>query len=151
MSSAIATVLSKVQGFTAMNESQLEIIAQIAHPKKSPANTQIVHEGDQSDELYIIAAGQVSIDFQSYRGNTINICRIGEQQLFGELAYLDHQPRSASATTTIESKIFILKREDLDKCFNDNPDIGYLFMHDLAQLVTRKLRYTNLALKDKAA
>lgn len=146
-----AKILSNVHGFSTLTEPQLEIVAGIAEPRKYDAHTKVVNEGDHSDELFVIFKGQVSIDFQSYNGTTVNICRIGEQQLFGELAYLDNQPRSASATTTEDSKILILPREALDQTFNEHPVIGYKVMHELAQLVTRKLRFTNLALKDKVS
>lgn len=146
-----AKILSKVQGFHDLDAEELEVVASITEPKLFPQGQQVIKEGDHSDELYIIFKGQVSIDFQSYNGKQINICRIGEQQLFGELAYLDNQPRSASATTLEDSKILILRREALDETFSIHPKIGYKVMHELAQLVTRKLRYTNLALKDKAS
>lgn len=146
-----AKILSKVKGFSNLTEDELDIVASIAEPQKYEADVNVVNEGDHSDELFVIFKGQVSIDFQSYSGQKVNICRIGEQQLFGELAYLDNQPRSASATTTEAAKILRLKRKQLDECFNNHPNIGYKVMHELAQLVTRKLRFTNLALKDKVS
>tara|TARA_B110000483_G_C18091053_1_gene501992 strand:- start:622 stop:1095 length:474 start_codon:yes stop_codon:yes gene_type:complete len=151
MSSAAAQILAQVDGFSNLNEDELEIIANLALPKKYTLGSIIVNEGDHSDELYVIFKGQVSIDFKSYNNTAVNICRIGEQQLFGELAYLDDQPRSATATTTMDSKILVLGRDLLNECFNDNPTIGYKVMTEIAQIVTRKLRFTNLALKDKAS
>jgi CRP/FNR family transcriptional regulator, cyclic AMP receptor protein len=146
-----AKILSTVEGFAKLSNEELEVIATIANPVKYELGVHVVNEGDQSDELFIIFKGQVSIDFQSYSGQKVNICRIGEQQLFGELSYLDNQPRSASATTTEEAKILVLKRIDLDLCFSEFPTIGYKVMSELAQLVTRKLRFTNFALKDKVS
>ena len=56
-------------------------------------------EGDQSDSLYLTQSGQISI--RRMRGlQMIEIARLHEGEVLGELSFFDRAPRSATAVAT---------------------------------------------------
>ncbi|MBF0314001.1 MAG: cyclic nucleotide-binding domain-containing protein [Oligoflexia bacterium] len=59
------------------------------------AGTQIIAENDESRKMFIIGKGQVRV-FKSYLGRKIALAVLGSGEIFGELSFLDGEPRSAS-------------------------------------------------------
>ena len=77
----------------------------------------IFREGDNGDWLYVVMDGEVVIS-KMMGGRTVVIDVIGPGEIFGELAYIDKRPRSASATARGTTEIGIVDREFFDREFN---------------------------------
>lgn len=74
------------------------------------AGQTIFHEGMLGSNLFIILSGEVGI----YRQNAlIAKCKVGDA--FGEMAVLNKQPRTATATALIEARCFTMDERE----FND--------------------------------
>lgn len=57
---------------------------------------EIFREGDPGDVMYVVQDGLVDIRKEA-RDNTIQLTTLGKGELFGEVALVDHSPRTASA------------------------------------------------------
>lgn len=57
---------------------------------------QIFGEGDPGDVMYVVQDGQVDIR-KAGADNAIQLTTLGKGELFGEVALVDHSPRTASA------------------------------------------------------
>jgi CRP/FNR family cyclic AMP-dependent transcriptional regulator len=70
----------------------------------------IFHQDDPGDSLHIIASGAVKIVLPSTEGEEAIIATLRPPDFFGELALLDNQPRSATATAVEPTETLALSR-----------------------------------------
>jgi len=86
-------LLKSVSIFSGVPEEMLVALAETARERECVDGEPIFAEGEEGTCLYVIAHGAVRI----HRGETL-IARLAARQVFGELAALDPEPRSAAAT-----------------------------------------------------
>src|SRR6266540_4912488 len=72
----------------------------------------IFSKGDESTNLFAIAAGTVRISVPSADGRAavFNLLEAGD--IFGEIALLDGQPRTADAVAVTDCDLFTIERRD---------------------------------------
>jgi EAL domain-containing protein (putative c-di-GMP-specific phosphodiesterase class I) len=69
----------------------------------------IFKEGDAGDCAYLIEEGTIEISVL-VDGQQLNVNKIGKKELFGEVALIDHQPRTATAKALEKSVLIIIQR-----------------------------------------
>lgn len=65
---------------------------------KFPAGAVIFKEGDKPDGVYFVISGGVEIAHTSAGAKAV-LAKLGANAVFGEMALIDNQPRSATVTT----------------------------------------------------
>jgi CRP/FNR family cyclic AMP-dependent transcriptional regulator len=82
----------------------------------------IVREGDVGETMFIIQEGEVRIHKRTRdRETTLAVLKAGD--FFGEMAIIDREPRSASATAATEAKVLILSKDIFESQIKTNPKI----------------------------
>ena len=82
--------------------------------------------------MYVIVEGEVRV----YDGDhTINT--LGDREIFGELALLDPEPRSASCAITRDSRLFRLDAETFAQLMSGNIEIVRGVLHVLCERLRR--------------
>jgi CRP-like cAMP-binding protein len=87
--------------------------------------------GDAGDRAYIVESGLIDI---REGGRVIETMEPGE--IFGEMALIDGEPRSASAVAVGPTRLIALDRATFHRLVRDNPD----FALDVMRLMSRRLR-----------
>ena len=77
----------------------------------------IFKEGDNGDWIYVVDEGEVEIS-KNVSGQRIVVETLKEGDVFGEMAYIDKDPRSATATAKGKTVVGIIDREFFDQEFN---------------------------------
>ena len=77
----------------------------------------IFEEGANGDWIYVVEEGEVEIS-KKMDGRKIVIELLKTGDIFGEMAYIDKTPRSATATAVGTTEVGIIDREIFDKEFN---------------------------------
>lgn len=78
----------------------------------------LFNRGDPGDAFYLIETGQIRIFTFDREGKEITLNRLSAGETLGELALLDSQPRSASASAVGSSTLLRLKAQDfLDRMY----------------------------------
>jgi NADH dehydrogenase len=72
---------------------------------------EVFHQGDIGDALYIIIDGQVEVVAHESAGDRV-LCQLGSGEFFGELALLQHRPRTASVRCTKPTTLLALPKAD---------------------------------------
>jgi NADH dehydrogenase len=72
---------------------------------------EVFHQGDIGDALYIIIKGQVEVVIEE-NGSERVVCQMGAGEFFGELALLQHRPRTASVRCTQPTTLLALPKAD---------------------------------------
>jgi CRP-like cAMP-binding protein len=107
------------------------------YEKKFKRGTLIFIEGESSTEMYIIKSGKIRILKQEGE-TTIELAILGPGSVMGELALLDHQPRSATAQVIEETTSTIIDEELLHQTMEKIPS----WLANIIQVVVKRLRDT---------
>lgn len=132
-------LLRRVPLFAELEQSELERISRVAVPRTHPAGTRVFHEGDQSDACYIVRTGSFRVTREHPDGRAITLATLGEGDIFGELAMLDGEVRSASVETLEDGELLALPAADVRGLLQRNPEIALKLVFALV----RRLRQAN--------
>jgi CRP/FNR family transcriptional regulator, cyclic AMP receptor protein len=132
-------LLRSVPLFADLEEGELESFSQVAVPRSFPAGTRVFHEGDRSDACYIVSSGSFRVTREHPDGRAITLATLGPCEVFGELAMLDHDVRSASAEALDEGELLALPASEVRALLARHPEISV----KLVGALVRRLREAN--------
>jgi CRP/FNR family transcriptional regulator, cyclic AMP receptor protein len=98
------------------------------------AGSVIFREGDEARELFVIKSGQVRIQI----GNK-TVTELGADSIFGEMALIDNEPRSATAIALTDAELVPVSEKQFLFLVSQTPYFALKVMRVLAQ----RLRATN--------
>jgi CRP/FNR family cyclic AMP-dependent transcriptional regulator len=104
----------------------------------------IFQKGDPGASMMAVVRGRVKICTYSAGGQELLLNIVDRGGLFGEIALLDGQPRSADAVAMEDTELLVLERNRLMPFLNANPEIAIRLIAVLCQ----RLRQTSEALED---
>jgi HEAT repeat protein len=108
--------LKAIPIFAEIPEADLAELADRFGEQRVSAGATIVSEGDLGTSMYMVVSGNVRV-----HRDDVEIDRMGEGSVFGELAALDTQPRSASVTALDETLLFSVNQEALYEIMAEHP------------------------------
>jgi len=102
--------------------------------------------GDPGDSLCGVVTGRVRISASLAAGKEVflNIMEPGDS--FGEIALLDGQPRTATATAIARTELIVFPRERFLELLSTEPQLAA----HLIQLLCRRVRWTAQLMEDAA-
>lgn len=103
-----------------------------------PPRATIFRQNEIGDRAYIVKRGQVEI---RERGHALETIAPGE--IFGEMALIDDEPRSASAVALSEVEVIPIDRAMFEVLLRDDEDFALTIM----RLMARRLRATTKMLE----
>ena len=135
-------LLKSVALFADLGEDELERFSHVAVPRSFPAGTRVFHEGDSSDACYIVKEGSFRVTREHSDGRAITLATLGPGEIFGELAMLDGDNRSASAEALSDGELLALPANDVRSLLARHPEIALKLVAGLV----RRLRAANVRL-----
>lgn len=135
-------LLRSVPLFADLEEDELERFSRVAVPRSFPAGTRVFHEGDRSDACYIVREGSFRVTREHSDGRAITLATMGRGEVFGELAMLDGDLRSASAEALTDGELLALPAVDVKALLARHPEISV----KLVAALVRRLRAANVRL-----
>ena len=140
-------MLQKVDAFHGLDEEELGSIAELCELRVYRAGEVMFTENSKGEEMFIVAKGRVGIELRiKGKSDQVTVHRVGEGQVFGELAIVDGGRRSATAECETDCEIVALGRATLRDIFERAPRIGYVVAMNMATTLAARLRKTNLQL-----
>lgn len=91
----------------------------------------IFSEGEPGDFMYALLSGEVKIEKQ---GRLLR--SLGAGEVFGEMALIDHQPRSASAVAVSDCQVAAVPERRFTLVVKTNP----FFAIEMLRMLTQRLR-----------
>ena len=104
-----------------------------------PTDTRVFHEGDPGDACYIVNRGSCRVIRQHSDGRVITLATLGPGAIFGELAMLDGERRSASVEAAENTELLALPATDMRALIREHPGMA----EKLIVALTRRLREAN--------
>jgi len=144
MTRASAAMLKAVELFAELDDGQLDRLGECARPRRYARGQIIFAEGDPGTSLCIVASGRIDAVASSPDGKELVLNSFGPGDVFGELALLTGEPRSADAVAREASQVFLLPRDDFLTFLEANPRAAIT----LLAIVSRKLQRTTQQIHD---
>lgn len=133
-------LLKGVDLFSALDDSHLDVIAQMIIEKNFRKSEIILMEDDDSNQsLFIIAKGEVKVVLTAEDGREAILATLKEGEFFGEMALLDGEPRSATVRAVEDSRLLTIRREDFLATVKKQPDLALTLLSEMS----RRLRKSN--------
>ncbi|HEX7058244.1 MAG TPA: Crp/Fnr family transcriptional regulator [Solirubrobacterales bacterium] len=132
-------LLRSVPLFSDLEEDELENFSRVAVPRSFPVGTRVFHEGDESDACYIVREGSFRVTREHSDGRAITLATLGPGDIFGELAMLDGEVRSASVEALDDGELLALPAGDVRGLLARHPEIAA----KLVAALVRRLRAAN--------
>ena len=149
---SVSKLLQQSELFLGLDPEQIEQIAALGQEATHNAGDVIISEGAPSHEIYIICSGMVEVGVgkgavQDAPGEAQSsaLVRLGQGQVFGEMALLDSGARSATVRCARDNTaLYTIPHQDFWTLCEGDHHIGFIVMRNIASDLSFKLRHRNL-------
>jgi CRP/FNR family cyclic AMP-dependent transcriptional regulator len=142
-------ILEKFNVFGDLKTFQWQELVKVTKEQRYIEGDMVFNEGDASTELYMVVEGEVAITIKvAPQLADSNVFTAKKNDIFGEFAFVDPKPRSASARCLANSTLAIIKHDDFEELSRKFPRIGLNFYRSLVNLLSERLRRMNSYLRD---
>ncbi|MBT5955773.1 MAG: Crp/Fnr family transcriptional regulator [Candidatus Marinimicrobia bacterium] len=129
----IAENLDEIHVFSDLSEEELEKVANLCTPRTYPKNSMIILEEEFGDTVFGIIEGTVKITRVNDEGKEVILALLGQGELFGELAVLDGEARSANALAQEKCLLLAFPKGEFLNLLKTNFKISFALMGELAK------------------
>jgi CRP/FNR family cyclic AMP-dependent transcriptional regulator len=127
-----------------LSAAELRLLATYSQEEHFEPEALIFAEGERGDKLYIVMDGQVRISRRLPGMGEEALSILSRGEVFGEMALIDDQPRSADARShTGGCTVFTVDSRRLEEVLDMDPDAARQFLTLLCQLLCRRIRAMN--------
>ncbi len=125
--------------FSRLPAAELQALHKVTQEISFSRGQQIFKEGDPGEGIYLVRTGLVQISAVLENGERHVFSQVLPGDVFGEMALLDDQARSASASAEEETTVHFVPRQEMVNLLKRSPDLSLL----LVQEISRRLREFN--------
>jgi CRP/FNR family transcriptional regulator, cyclic AMP receptor protein len=137
-------ILRRHSLFGQLSPAMIEHLGSYMKWRRLPRGTVIFAKGDPSTGLMGVLAGEVKISAPSADGREIVLTTMHEGDIFGEIALLDGQPRTADATAITDCELMVIERRDFIPFLHSQPDVTL----QIIEILCSRLRRTTEQVQD---
>ncbi|AUG51359.1 Crp/Fnr family transcriptional regulator [Thalassospira marina] len=130
--------------FEDLDPALLEQLSESATIKRLADGDLLFEKGDPADGLYAVEAGKIRISSLSGSGKEIVLNVLAPGAVFGEIALLDSEPRTASARAVGPTRLLYISRENFFEIFDRETELR----RHITALLCRRLRWVSALLED---
>src|SRR3954462_15914756 len=127
-----ARLLGRVSLFADLAERDLEQLAQVAVPRSYEPGQAVFREADTGDTCFVVREGCVRVTRRHSDGRVITPAELRAGQMFGELAMLGGETRSASVEVLEPTRALAILSGDLRRLLAQHPEIAVKMLEALA-------------------
>ncbi len=124
-------VLKRVPLLDGLPAEQLVSVAQIARPVRFDAGVVVFRKGDVGDSVYLVIHGEAVVQI----GEKV-VARLGAGEVFGEMALLDAEPRSATVASATSLSTLRIGRDEFQDLIEDHPEV----LRGIVRVLTQRIR-----------
>ncbi len=142
--------------FAGLTAEEIETIKPIFSTIETPAREYVLREGESGDAMYILIKGRVRITkAMIVKGMSLPIVELEDPRkvlatldeasfpIFGEMALLDKDVRSASVETLVPCTFFMTTQERFFELIEKQPRLGCHLLVALGRRLTGNIRRSN--------
>lgn len=137
--------LTRLHFFAGTSPELLAKLAECAVEKRYAAGDFIFRHGDKTDSLFLLGQGLVRIQVTLDNHQVLRIATFSTGHVFGEMAFIDGNTRSADAVAATEIVVYEISRKTLQA--QGQSALGELIFSRLAHVLSSRLRAADRALR----
>src|SRR6202035_3485556 len=132
-----AVILKMNPMFADLGPDELARISSLCHTQHLGTGESLFQKGDPGDALFGVRRGQIRIESGAAVGSRLTLNFMGSGDLFGEVAVLDGQSRTADAMAGEPTELFVLRRPDFLAFLEREPKVAI----KIIQLLCQRIRW----------
>ena len=125
--SEVLACFARIPLFEGLSKRALRTLVRAATELDVHDGTVIVTEGRSDRFLYVLLSGSAVVIRNGRKRDTIE-----PGEFFGELAFLDGGPRSATVMATADARLLILSPREMSQVIHDEPKLALEMLATLA-------------------
>jgi|SRR5215469_7903140 len=130
--------------FGKLSPAEIDALISYARIERYPAGREIFAKGSPGQSLMAVLRGSIKISSPSDEGKEILFNIINAGEVFGEIAVLDGEERSADATAMTDCELMVLNRRDFLHLLENRADLCMI----LLRILCHRLRQTSEQVED---
>lgn len=139
----LESVLLSMPPFAELKKKHIRLLMNLVHNRVYQPNEKLFVQGDPGIALFIVREGEIVVSNEDEENNVHKLATFSRGDFFGELAMLDNEVRSASATAIKESSVAVIFKPDIDEFIDRNPKEGVQILRGISRIIATRLRLVN--------
>jgi len=120
--------LRGVSLFAGLRDRDLEQVAKLVDEIDRPSGYVLTREGELGSQAFVLASGAAKVERDGRE-----IARVAPGQVVGEMALLAEGPRTATATLTEQSHLFVLAHREFHSLLDTVPAVRECVLTEVAR------------------
>jgi SulP family sulfate permease len=133
--------------FAGRKEETLAALEACMEKRSFAAGARIFARNDVGETLFLVRRGAVRVELPVAGKFSYHAATFGRGDFFGEMSFLDHEPRSADAIAFSDVEVYELSRERFDALAGDHRKLAIQLLEGLARALAIRLRRVNRELR----
>ncbi|MBW1680381.1 MAG: cyclic nucleotide-binding domain-containing protein [Deltaproteobacteria bacterium] len=142
--------LRKIPIFRVLDEEEVARMLRITAERNFAGGELIMKEGEEGDTMYLVLEGEVEVsktltmkfgegDFREAE-KILSRYRPEDHEVFGEMALIGRETRSATITAVKDCRLLEIKRDDFLRLMEEEPAMGVKVLLEISRLLISRLR-----------
>lgn len=123
--------------FSDLEKAEIDALMSMAIRRSYKARDVVLRKGDPALQIFVIASGRLKAITSGSEGRQAALSIMGPGEVFGEVAVLDGDPRSATITALEPCELFVVQRSDLFRFLETRPKVAIKLLEVLARRLRR--------------
>ena len=125
-------LLREIPIFAELSPEDLKLVAEVAREEWYPQNTDIFHQGDEGNMMFVIVDGRLQV-VRNTDGKDQLLAERGPGDFLGEMAIIESAPRSATLHTQSEVRVLAIDDETFKGILRERPNVSFAVMRNLSR------------------
>ena len=135
---SVVRLLKGLHAFRGLGDGEILHILESSTQKLYRKGERIFEEGETQLEMYVVIRGEVHISIAAAGDRVLDRLQTGS--IFGELAFLNGKPRTATAAAAADSLLLVIRRDSFDRLVEREQHLGLTVFNNIAMDLSEKLR-----------
>ena len=131
-----------------LTPAEMEAVEKIGQVRAFKQGELIIEEGKAGATFYLLLSGRVEIRKRLSGGHYKKLVELGPCGVFGEVAFLGVESRSASVIALQDCEALEFDRSETERFMNNNPAIGLKLYRGMARELAGRLAKSDDDMKD---
>jgi CRP/FNR family cyclic AMP-dependent transcriptional regulator len=128
-----AEALGRTTLFSTLSKKELGALAKVTEDLEVGEGNVLCREGETGREFFVILEGEAEVTKDGAAVGTL-----GPGEFFGEIALVEHRPRTATVTAKSDLRFFVLTSQAFWSLLDNQPEIQRAVLRCLAARLARE-------------
>ncbi len=134
--------LKELPIFSSLTDDEIRDVSEICKYQTVPAGEIIFSEGDSGNVMFIVIRGAVRIHTRITENVDKTLVTLRKGGLFGEMAVISEEQRTATAKAIEETELISIGQEDFRSLLDRKPAVGKKLLEFIVKVLAGRLKAT---------